>query len=83
MAGCIEATKSVLRMASVPSLMTSRPSRNLRPERVSRPARSSTPASREAVDLCTPSEAAISVTLSSTLVSSKLVRSARTRSADW
>jgi hypothetical protein len=83
MTGRSEATKSRSRMASVPSLITSRPSRNRRPERVSRPARSSTPARRDAVDLCTPMRAAISVTPSSARSWSKLVSSASTRSADW
>ena len=81
-AGCTDATRSKLRSASVPSRMTSRPSRYRLPYRASSPARSSAAARRDAVDLCTPIDLAISVTPSSVLVSSKLVSRARTRSAD-
>ena len=83
MAGCIVATMSVLRSASVPSRMTSTPSRYRRPARARKPARSSVAASREAVDLCTPRDAAISDTLSSGRPSSKLASRLSTRSADW
>ncbi len=83
MAGCMAATMSALRSATVPSRMISTPSRYRRPDRARKPVRSRVAASREAVDLCTPSASAMSVTLSSGLLSSKLASSVSTRSADW